>query len=42
MKHVEYFDDFLKKNVNLNQYRLDTLGKKVETITELLKSNLDG
>ncbi len=42
MKHVEYFDDFLKKNVNLNQYRLDTLGKKVKTITELLKSNLDG
>ena len=42
MKHVEYFDDFLKRNVNLNQYRLDTLDKKVETITELLKSNLDG
>ncbi|MXZ48977.1 MAG: hypothetical protein F4Z13_07020 [Candidatus Dadabacteria bacterium] len=42
MKHVKYFDDFLKEKVNLNQSRLDTLDQKVEAVTNLLKSKLAG
>ena len=42
MKHVKYFDDFLKEKVNLNQSRLDTLDQKVEAVTNLLKSKLPG
>lgn len=41
MKHVNYFDDFLKE-VNLNQTRLYTLHQKVEVVTNLLKSKLLG
>ena len=40
MKHISYFDKFLKEKVNLNQSRLDTLDSKVEIITNLLKSKL--
>ena len=40
MKHNKYFDDFLKDHINLNQSRLTTLDKKVETVTDLLKSKL--
>ena len=42
MKHVKYFDNFLKEKVNLNQSRLDTLDQKVEAVTNLLKSKLAG
>ena len=40
MKHIQYFDKFLKDHVNLNQTRLDTLGKKVNIVTDLLKLKL--
>ena len=40
MKHSKYFDDFLRDYVNLNQSRLTILDKRVETVTELLKSKL--
>ena len=40
MKHVKYFDDFLREKVNLNQSRLDTLDQRVEAVTNLLKSKL--
>ena len=42
MKHVKYFDDFLREKVNLNQSRLDTLDQRVEAVTNLLKSKLPG
>ena len=42
MKHLKYFDDFMKENVNLNQDRLNTLNQKVGTVTKLLKSKLSG
>ncbi len=42
MKHVTYFNDFLNKEVNLNQSRIDRLDKSVGAVTSLLKSKLDG
>ena len=42
MKHDSYFNDFLKDHVNLNQSRLKTLDKKIDTITNFLKGKLDG
>lgn len=42
MKHAKYFEDFLKKEVDLNQTRLDILTQRVEAVTTLLKSRLDG
>ena len=42
MKHAEYFKDFLEKEVNLNQSRLDTLDQKVKAVTDLLGSKLTG
>ena len=42
MKHTKYFEDFLKKQVDLNQTRLNLLNRRVETVTELLESKLDG
>ena len=42
MKLVKYFEDFLRKNVDLNQSRLDILDSRVKTVTDLLKSKLAG
>ena len=42
MKHEYYFNEFLANHVNLNQSRLNTLEKRVETITNLLKDKLSG
>ena len=42
MKHAKYFEDFLKKEVDLNQTRLNLLNQRVEVVTALLKSKLDG
>jgi len=42
MKHVNYFEDFLREKVNLNQHRLDILEQRLESITNLLKSKLLG
>ena len=41
MKHVNYFDDFLKDHVNLNQSRLERLGRGVKSVTDLLKVRLE-
>lgn len=40
MKHTNGFNKFLSNEVNLNQSRIETLDKKVETITNLLKDKL--
>ena len=40
MKHEKYFTDFLSDHVNLNQRKLDTLEKRIKTITGFLKTNL--
>lgn len=37
MKLVKYFNEFLTNEVNLNQHRVDTLEKRVVTITSFLK-----
>lgn len=42
MKHAEYFTEFLNKEVNLNQSRLDILDQKVKAVTDLLRSKLTG
>ena len=42
MKHENYFNEFLVNHVNLNQSRLNTLEKRVETITNLLEEKLRG
>ena len=42
MKHEYYFNEFLANHVNLNQSKLNTLEKRVETITNLLKDKLSG
>lgn len=36
MKHVSYFDTFLRDVVNLNQSRIDTLEQRVETLEEFV------
>ena len=41
MKHNQYFDDFLKNEVNINQSRLDSLNDKVRAVSEFLSQNLD-
>ncbi len=41
MKHVNYFDDFLKVHVNLNQDRLNRLDRGVNSVTDLLKYRLE-
>ena len=41
MKHVRFFDDFLKDEVNLNQSRLDRLTTSVKAVSEFLSQNLD-
>ena len=40
MKHVNYFVNYLKRHVNLNDSRLNTLDSKVRIITDLLQSDL--
>ena len=40
MKHITYFDDFLRDVVNLNQSRLDRLDTSVKAVTDFLKRNL--
>ena len=40
MKHISFFDDFLKDVVNLNQSRLDRLDTSVKAVTDFLEENL--
>ena len=42
MKHIQFFNDFLKDEVDLNQSRLDRLNTSVAAVTEYLSKNLDG
>lgn len=42
MKHEQYFNDFLAGHVNLDQSRVNTLDRRVKTITDLLKAKLSG
>ena len=42
MKHIQFFEDFLKEEVNLNQSRLDRLNTSVAAVTEYLTKNLAG
>lgn len=42
MKHEGYFNDFLNKEVNLNQSRIEKLDKSVKAVTDLLHLKLDG
>lgn len=39
MKHTQIFNDFLKNEVNLNQSRIDILEKRLDTITNFIKSS---
>ncbi|MFT5756659.1 MAG: hypothetical protein ACI9LM_001379 [Alteromonadaceae bacterium] len=39
MKLVKHFNEFLLNNVNLNQHRIDTLEKRVATITSFIKDS---
>lgn len=39
MKHANYFADFLKEEVDLNQSRLNTLDQRVAVVTNLLKKS---
>jgi hypothetical protein len=41
LRHVGFFDDFLKSEVNLNQSRLDRLSGHVEAIRKFLRENLN-
>ena len=41
MKHVQYFNDFLANEVNLNQTRLDRLNTSVKAVSEYLSNNLE-
>ena len=41
MKHVRFFDDFLKDEVNLNQSRLDRLTTSVKAVSQYLSQNLE-
>ncbi len=42
MKHVQFFVDFLKEEVDLNQTRLDRLNTSVTAVTEYLSKKLNG
>ena len=42
MKHENYFDEFLKEHINLNQSRLNRLENSVDAIKDVLSANLDG
>ena len=41
MRHVGFFDEFLKSEVNLNQTRLDRLSGHVKAISNFLGENLE-
>ena len=41
MKHVQYFEDFLDNEVNLNETRLKRLNDSVSAVSEFLSKNLD-
>ena len=41
MKHTEYFDSFLDKEVNINSNRIDRLNNNVRDVREFLSQNLD-
>lgn len=41
MKHIQFFNDFLEDEVNLNQSRLDRLNTSVKAVSEFLSQNLD-
>ena len=41
MKHVQFFNDFLKNTVNLNQSRIDQLDSHADAIENFLNDNLD-
>ena len=42
MKHTDFFNDFLKGEVNLNPSRLERLNGHVQAVTEFLSKNLVG
>ena len=42
MKHNHHFDNLLKNHVNLNQSRIDDLDRRVNSITNILRCNMDG
>ena len=42
MKHENYFNEFLKGHINLNQSRLDRLENSVCAIKDVLSDNLGG
>lgn len=39
MKHIDYFDNFLKNTVNLSEFNLDILESRVESIYKALKAD---
>ena len=41
MKHVQFFDEFLRDHVNLNPARLDRLNRSVKAVTEFLSKHLE-
>jgi len=41
VKHIDYFDNFLKETVNLSKFNLDTLEGRVESIYSALKGDDD-
>lgn len=41
MEHVQYFEEFLKNEVNLNKNRLQRLKRSTRAVTELLSRELD-
>ncbi len=41
MRHTKYFNQFLENEVNLNKNRIETLDKKVKTISDYLNDKLD-
>ena len=42
MKHIAFFNKFLREQVNLNQTRIDGLNRSVYAIKQFLSNNLDG
>ena len=42
MKHIAFFNKFLREQVNLDQTRIDRLNQSVDAIKQFLSNNLDG
>lgn len=42
MKHTNYFNDFLRDHINLDDTRLKRLENSVQAVTNFLKNNLEG